>query len=322
MKHQNLSIFIPFSGCKHRCSFCDQQQITGQQQAPSPDQVQKIIQNCVALPSHRAESAQIAFFGGSFTCLPRAQMIAYLEAALPFVEQGCFTGIRLSTRPDGIDRETLALLKHYSVTHIELGAQSMSETVLSRANRGHTPADTENAAAIIREEGFSLGLQMLLGLPGDSFETAFQSAQKLAALSPAEMRLYPVVVFPHTALYQSFLAGTFRPLCVEEALEWTVPIALFLQERGIRLLKVGLHQAPGAVAGAYHPAFGELVRTGMINHRLRAMLPPAPAAIEIPVLPQELSAALGQKRQNLFYWTRLGYRLTFRADPCAPSLLQ
>jgi len=310
MKHRNLAIFIPHAGCKNRCSFCDQSRISGQTVPPTPKQVETILKDCVNSPSHRAALTQIAFFGGSFTCIPTSQMISYLEVSEPFIRNGDFTGIRISTRPDGITREILTLLKRYHVESIELGAQSMSKEVLQAARRGHTPEDTVRAAELIHEYAFDLGLQMLIGLPEDSKIRAMETAQALAKLSPKEMRLYPAVVFPNTQLYDQYKNGQYHPLSIEEALEWTVPIAHYLQNQGIRLLKVGLHQADGAVAGAFHPAFGEMVRTGLWNIRLKSLLPPSPAKITVRVKPQELSVALGQKRSNLEFWKKQGYELT------------
>ncbi len=321
MKHGNLAIFIPHAGCPHRCSFCDQRQISGRQEVPAPEKIKETMERCVNRPGHRADSTQIAFFGGSFTCIPRGQMIAYLETAKAYIDAGHFSGIRISTRPDGISDEILSLLQQYDVRAIELGAQSMDADILRRSNRGHTPEDTVAAARKITEAGIELGLQMLLGLPGDTKEKAMESAQKMAALHPAEMRLYPAVVFPGTDLYQQYLRREYQPLTLEDALDWTVPIACFLEESKIRLLKIGLHQANGAVAGAFHPAFGEMVRTGMWNRHLKEHLPPPPAALTIPVHPSELSIALGQKKKNLQFWAEEGYRLQFIADPKSHRLL-
>lgn len=313
MKHANLSIFIPHAGCKHRCTFCNQNRISGQISAPSLQEIQEMIRTCVESPKHRADSTQIAFFGGSFTCIPRDQMIAYLKLASEYVESGLFCGIRISTRPDGIDREILDILKRYHVTHIELGAQSMDPSILLQARRGHTPEDTINAAQMIRNAGFVLGLQMLIGLPGDSKETAFRTAKQLAALQPHEMRLYPISVFPDTVLYEQYQRGDYQPLTTMQAVDWIVPIAAYLEDRSIRLLRIGLHQADGAVAGAFHPAFGELVKTGLFNLKLSNLLPPPPADLIIQVSKNMLSIANGQKRSNLLYWQQRGYNIKFKA---------
>lgn len=321
MKHANLSIFIPFAGCGHRCSFCDQNRITGAAAPPTPEEVYNLISTCASRATLVSALAQIAFFGGSFTCIPTEQMVAYLEVAAPFVERGAFSGIRISTRPDGINEEILTLLKRYHVTSIELGAQSMDPEVLRLANRGHSSDDTVIASQLIHAAGFSLGLQMLIGLPGDTKEKALRTAEQLAALNPSEMRLYPAVVFPHTDLYRAYINGSYRPLSVEEALDWCIPIASYLTDRSITLLKVGLHQADSAVAGAFHPAFGEMVRTGLFNLKLEKRLPPQPCALTIKVAPQELSIANGQKKQNLQYWAQRGYQVTFIPDPDASPLL-
>ncbi len=315
MKHANLAIFIPHIGCPHRCTFCDQHRISGQNKAPTPNEIDIMIKNCVNQPYHRADLTQIAFFGGSFTCIPREQMIAYLEIAGHYVKNGFFSGIRISTRPDGIDSETLSILKEYGVDTIELGAQSMNNDVLKLSERGHTAEDTVRAANLIKEAAFTLGLQMLLGLPGDTKEKSIQTARRLAALTPQEMRLYPAVVFPGTELYKQYKSGSYRPLTVDEAINWTVPIAEYLQKHNIHLLKVGLHQADGAVAGAFHPAFGELVRTGIWNNRLEKKLPSSPSTLSILVQPTEISIALGQKRHNLQYWKERGYSLRITTNP-------
>ena len=225
MKHSNLSIFIPFAGCPHQCTFCDQHRITGINRFPNDTEIQEKIKLCVSRPNHRNDLTQIAFFGGSFTCIPRDQMMHLLEIAAPYIEKGFFSGIRISTRPDGIDRETLKILKDHHVTAIELGAQSMDPLVLQKAKRGHSPEDTVRASNLIHEAGISLGLQMLPGLPGDTAEKAYDSALKLIALRPAEMRVYPAIVFPGTVLYNQYKNGSYRPLTVNEALEWTIPIA-------------------------------------------------------------------------------------------------
>lgn len=320
MKHSNLSIFIPFAGCPHQCTFCDQHRITGINRFPNDTEIQEKIKLCVSRPNHRNDLTQIAFFGGSFTCIPRDQMMHLLEIAAPYIEKGFFSGIRISTRPDGIDRETLKILKDHHVTAIELGAQSMDPLVLQEAKRGHSPEDTVRASNLIHEAGISLGLQMLPGLPGDTAEKAYDSALKLIALRPAEMRVYPAIVFPGTVLYNQYKNGSYRPLTVNEALEWTIPIADEILKNGIQLLKVGLHQADGAVAGSFHPAFGEMVRTGIFNRRLKEQLGTV-GSYTLPIHPKELSIALGQKKSNLQYWKNLGYTLQFEVDEHTPLYL-
>ena len=136
----------------------------------------------------RAGNTEIAFFGGSFTAIDRSYMLSLLEAAKPYLSR--FHGIRLSTRPDYIDEEVLALLKAYGVTAIELGAQSMDNSVLELNQRGHTAEDVINAARLIRSHGFSLGLQMMTGLYGAAPETDIATAEQFIAILDWWMRWY------------------------------------------------------------------------------------------------------------------------------------
>ena len=185
-------------------------------------------------------------------------------------------GIRLSTRPDCIDDYVLTQLKKYGVTAIELGAQSMSEDVLLRSNRGHTSDDTRRAAKLIRDHGFSLVLQMMTGLPGDDRETSVYTARELIALKPDGVRIYPAVVLPRTKMWDMAEEGTYIPQSVDEAVGVCSEIIPMFVREGISVLRVGLMDneilAGGNVKGAYHPALGELCYAEVFYNAARQIL--------------------------------------------------
>ena len=321
MRERRLPFFIPHEGCPHRCSFCDQRAISGVQRPPAPQQV---AARCDALlpPPGGGAGVEIAFFGGSFTAIPRRQMLADLQAVQPFLDAGRAEGIRISTRPDAIDGGILALLARCRVRAIELGAQSMDDAVLARNGRGHTAQQTRDAAGRIRAAGFSLGLQMMVGLPGekDPARAAQETASALAALRPDTMRVYPVLVLRGTPLARWAAQGLYHPLTVEQAVQATAPLLELFEERGIRLIRVGL-QDDGAlrqnlVAGPYHPAFRQLCESALYRGALaRALEGRAPGAYRVLVAPGRVSDAVGQRRGNLAFFAARGYRLT--AAPCA-----
>lgn len=276
-KHINIPIFIPHEGCPNDCVFCNQRTITGQNNCADRD-IKKEIDKALSTYEGKAENAEIAFFGGSFTGIDRALMIRLLDDAYEYVKSGKVSSIRLSTRPDYIDEDILDILKARGVTHIELGIQSASDRVLYASKRGHTFAHTEKACRLVNKYGFILGGQMMVGLPSSTVEDEIHTAKKIAELGCKEARIYPTVVFYDTELCRMAKSGTYTPLSVDEAVErcYAAYHALTThpanKDGHIKILRIGLHASENLAdeskvyAGANHPAMGELV----MNRKYRA----------------------------------------------------
>ena len=300
-----IPVFVPHWGCPHACVFCNQRSITGQRKNATAEDVQQAIMTAAAfLP--KGEKRQLAFYGGSFTAIPAKEQETLLEAAQPYLARGEISSIRLSTRPDAIDEETLARLRCFGVETVELGAQSMDEEVLRLAGRGHTAADVERASRLIREAGFSLVLQMMTGLPGDTPEKDLETARRLIACKPDGVRIYPTVIVRGTALYELWRAGKYREHTVEDAVEVCARLLQLFERAGIEVLRVGLNPTEElsggeAAAGAYHPALGELVRSRIYRSRAEELLAGiAPGSrVTLTVGKGKTSQMTGQHRQNL-----------------------
>ncbi len=304
-KHTNIAVFVPHNGCPHTCSFCNQRTISGQSAQPLPDEVAALLADDLERLNSRggaAEGRELAFFGGSFTAIDREYMISLLSAAQPYFGRS-ISGIRCSTRPDCINGAILDTLQNYGVTAIELGAQSMDDRVLSLNQRGHTAAQVEQAAGLIRERGIELGLQMMTGLYGDTDEGALSTAHLLAALRPATMRIYPTVVLRGTELARLYESGEYIPQTVEQAVELCSSLLELLESKGIRIIRLGLHASDDVeqnyLAGAYHPALRELCQSRIYLRRMLALLNENSSITGFAVHPRELSKALGQHRSNV-----------------------
>ena len=321
-RHFTIPVFIPMEACPFHCIFCDQQRISGRTVKPSASEVVDILnQHLSTLPLKNAE-IEVGFFGGTFTGLPPEEQRSYLQSVTPFIESGRIQGIRLSTRPDFISAEILALLKEYPVKTIELGAQSMDDEVLKRSGRGHTAADTVNASAMILKAGFSLGLQMMIGLPGDSPERSVATAKKIAALGATETRIYPVIVIRNTPLEDLFLKGSFIPPDLEEAILITKNVVRIFDEENVRIIRIGLHPSEGLlnrtdyVAGPFHPSFRELVMTSAWTDRLSTLLNDKPGElVTIRVNPADLHPAIGYYGKNRKILEKHFRTVKFMADP-------
>lgn len=270
-----------------------------------------------------AEQAEIAFFGGSFTAVPRPYMLELLEAACPFVQSGRFAGIRLSTRPDAVDDEVLAVLKRYGVTTVELGAQSMDDRVLKRCGRGHTAEQVAEAARCIKRAGLRLGLQMMTGLPGDTDAGALETARQLAELHPDCVRIYPTVVLEHTPLAEWYRKGQYSPQTEEQAVALCARLLTFFEERRIPVIRLGLHAEPALtehrLAGPFHPAFRERVESRRYRQRVQELLGNTKArAVVVTVHPTRISQVTGQKKENIRAWQAQGYTVRVASDAALP----
>ena len=323
-KHKNLSVFVPHAGCPNQCSFCDQRSISGTQNPPTAQEVTEICDRY--LPEADGADYEIAFFGGSFTAIDREYMTSLLAAAYPFVQQGRAMGIRISTRPDCISGEILDILKQYGVTSIELGAQSMQNDVLAMNLRGHTAEDVERASALIKEYGFSLGLQMMTGLYGQKnyMEYALDTATKFVALQPDTVRIYPTVTLKNTLLEQKFKSGEYAPPSLEETVKICAELMEVFEKADIRIIKMGLHADTGLegkiVAGPYHPAFRELCLSRRCLGRIKKQLTNSDRKeYIIKVNPKELSQWKGQKNSNINSLCSMGYSVQIVADSAVPQ---
>ena len=307
MKHKNIAIFVPHAGCPHRCAFCDQHTITGHPAPPAPDEVEAVCREAVAsFSADERAAAEIAFFGGSFTALPRGYMTALLEAAAPYAAK-C-RGIRLSTRPDAVDASVLETLHQYGVTAVELGAQSMDDAVLAANGRGHTAADVSRASDLIRAAGMELGLQIMPGLYTADAASDRRTVEAVCAIGPDTVRIYPTVILKGTRLAALHASGAYVPRPFDEMVTETAAAMETFRARGIRVIKVGLHASDGvsaeAVGGYYHPAFRELCESRLYRARIEAALtgirPGETCAVRVH--PRCISKAVGQKRANVRYF--------------------
>lgn len=301
-----IPVFVPHWGCPNDCVFCNQRRITGQRVSATAETVKTAIENAALLPA--GVKRQLAFYGGSFTAIPAAEQEELLSAGKAALDAGQISAIRLSTRPDAVDEAVLSRLRRYGVETVELGAQSMDGEVLRLSGRGHTPEDVERASRLLKEGGFRLILQMMTGLPGDSPEKDIATAERLIALRPDGVRIYPTVIVRDTALYDLWRSGRYAEHTVEEAVQVCARLLPLFEAAGIPVIRLGLNPTEelsggGAVGGAYHPALGELVKSRLCRERLEETLSALPGAkrVTLGVHPSLLSQMLGQKRENVRY---------------------
>lgn len=257
--HRNLPFFVPFAGCTHRCLFCSQDKITGKKERFDTERELQAFDAMMQNAGDLSDTVnQIAFFGGSFTNLPRERMIGLLTRANAWLERGTAQSIRISTRPDCIDKEIVSLLAEYHVTDVELGIQSMDDGVLSASRRGHTADDTRRAAELLADADIRLTGQMMLGLPTSDLQKELYTAEEICLLGAAESRIYPTVVFGGTPLYDMTCSGGYTPLDNETAAKRAAQCIDIFLSHGVRILKIGLQSSQALTGAPYGPTDGSI----------------------------------------------------------------
>jgi histone acetyltransferase (RNA polymerase elongator complex component) len=300
-----IPIFLPYLGCGQRCLFCNQK-VTAKE-VPSPSSVQTFIEASLAsLPSDGKErEKQVAFYGGSFTAIPEGEQILYLKAVQPFLTSGLIDSIRISTRPDALDEEILQTLKEHGVKTMELGVQSMIDEVLLLSERGHSSEDVTSAVSRLKRWGFEVGLQLMIGLPGDTFDRFLQTLNRVIELKPDFVRIHPTLVLKGAPLESLWSGGRYFPLSLDEAIRWLKKGILKLEEASIPVARVGLQPTEelerDLLAGPYHPALHQLIDSAIFYDMAQHLLQVTPNGSQAIFVcsPREISNLRGQRNKNI-----------------------
>jgi histone acetyltransferase (RNA polymerase elongator complex component) len=319
-----IPFFISHQGCPHTCVFCDQRAISGSRgNLPDRQQIRSAIASWQRSAGGRP--LEVAFFGGSFTALPEQVQDELLAPVHPFLESGVVRSIRVSTRPDCLDGAVVRRLAGQGVAVIEVGVQSMDDAVLALSGRGHDAAASEAALRCIRKEGLVAGAQLMPGLPGDTPAGALRSLERVIAAGAAFVRLYPVVVLVGTELARRYQAGEYRPLDRDQGIALCKQLLHKAMRAGIDVIRIGLQAGDGlnsatVLAGCWHPALGQLVRSELYFDLLRQLTAPLPGNVPFGVTchPSRLSDVIGQKRHNLARLRPSGASIIVRPDESIP----
>ena len=311
-KNYIIPIFVPHLGCPNDCTFCNQKKISGQKKNITKQDVKSIIDYYLDNFKEADKKIEVAFFGGSFTGIQKEIQEELLSAAYEYIEKGKVHGIRISTRPDYIDKDILKFLKMYKVETIELGVQSTNDFILSKCKRGHTFNDVKKASKLIRKYKFNLGHQMMVGLPDSTQKDEIVTAKDLIKLRPKMVRIYPVLVIKDTKLEEDFQNGEYLPNTLEQAVETSAILLKMFEKKKIDVIRIGLqstdeicnpeNETSQVVAGPYHPAFRQLVESRIyyeeISEKIKKLNNKV-KSIKVIVNGKSINNFVGHKRENV-----------------------
>lgn len=313
MKNQYvIPIFVPHLGCPNDCIFCNQKSISGQKKNITKEEVKNTIDNYLKNIKDKKAIKEIAFFGGSFTAIDENLQEELLKVAYNYIKGGLIDSIRISTRPDCINKKTLKRLKRYKVKTIELGVQSANNYILKRSNRGHTFEDVKKASRLIRWYGFTLGHQMMVGLPESTRIDEINTAKELIKLKPKMIRIYPVLVIRNTKLEKEYEKGIYEPITLVQAVEICKELVRMFANKNIDVIRIGLqstqeisdprNKESEVVSGPYHPAFRQLVESSMWYEAIVSKIKKLNVKVkevEVTVNPIDANNVIGHKKENV-----------------------
>ena len=311
-KEYIIPIFVPHLGCPNACVFCNQTKISGEKRQVTAKDVKETIEYYLSNFKTEDNYVEVAFFGGSFTAIDIEKQKELLEAAYEYIKNGKVKSIRISTRPDAINKDILKMLKKYKVKTIELGVQSANNYILKISKRGHTFEDVKKASKLIRWHGFILGHQMMVGLPESTKLDEINTAKALIKLKPKIVRIYPVLVIKQTELEEMTKKDEYTPLTVVQAVERCKDVATLFNKKKIKIIRIGLqntdeitdpnNENSQVVAGPYHPAFRQLVESAMWYDAIVAKIKKFNTKVklvEIRANPEDVNNIIGHKRENV-----------------------
>lgn len=309
-----IPIFVPHRGCPFDCVFCNQKKITGLSTDVTKKDVEETIEKFIKTIPDNNKNLEVAFFGGSFTAIDLNIQRELLEAVYKYKKKGLIDRIRLSTRPDFIDDERLLLLKEYDVDVIELGVQSMDEEVLRESNRGHSTSDVRDAVELIKKYEFTLGLQMMIGLLGDTKTKSIDTGIEIIKLKPDFVRIYPTLVIKDTYLEKLLSIEKYKPLTIEETVEISCDLLMLFRYYRIPVIRIGLQPTENinldndVVAGPFHPSIRQLVESRIYRIILEEYFMKYSVKdkdITVEINNKEVSNFVGQKKENLKFLEKL-----------------
>ncbi|MGI6455323.1 MAG: elongator complex protein 3 [bacterium] len=313
-----LPLYLPHLGCRHLCVYCNQPLTVGHAE-DQPGWNRRLEE---AFSTSSRQEWELAFYGGTFSALSQGEMEQCFAQIALYQKDPRVTGIRISTRPDAVESNTLKYLWQRGVRTIELGVESLDDRVLQKSGRGHTSETAIQACHRVKEFGFRTGIHLMCGLPRQNTDSWRETVDTAVTLPIDMVRIAPTLVLKGTALEQLYRRGTFQPITLEEAIQQCMYGYRKFYAQGIAIVRVGLSLSDDSgsgedkiIAGPWHPALRHEVEARLVREKVLTVLSDRTES-EIRVHPRDISIVLGEKKCNPAFWSeKLGSSLTIRQEP-------
>ncbi len=307
-----VPVFLPHLGCGQRCTYCNQNLITDSAGTYG------LEERIASLLAPFETPVEVALYGGNPLGLESTALERLLSLFEPYEEK--ITRLRISAKPKPVSRSAIRVLKEHRVRTIELGTPTFNDRILDMLSRGHTSEDSRNALMLMKEEGFETGMQVMVGLPGETDDDLYETVSAIVSLAPSFIRIYPLVVIEETPLFEQFASGSFIPDALDTAVAKAAFIYASAWTHGISTIKMGLTENPALKAkiagGPYHPAFGYLAKSEAFRLAVTNKCEKIGVKGEVllHVCPGDVAHLVGNRRSNLEKLNSGAVSITWNTD--------
>ncbi|HVH95715.1 MAG TPA: tRNA uridine(34) 5-carboxymethylaminomethyl modification radical SAM/GNAT enzyme Elp3, partial [Bacillus sp. (in: firmicutes)] len=136
-------------------------------------------------------------------------------------------GLTIETKPDYCKLNHINTMLELGATRIEIGVQSLNNTVLKAVNRGHDINDIFESFYLAKNCGYKIAAHMMPGLPQSSLDQDINDFKKLFEddrLKPDMLKIYPTLVIKNTGLYKLYETKRYNSYSTEDLVKILVEI--------------------------------------------------------------------------------------------------
>ena len=274
MKKYVIPVILPYTEQKADWIF-DNQRISAQKDDLNKEKLEELIKKHLTKIEDMDEHCyvEVAFVGCDFTNLNNNLQEELLDTLQKYIRMERVDSIRVSIRPNNINKKTIKMLKKYKVKTIELEVYSTNDYILKRIGMKYTYKDIKRASRMIRFNRFKLGHKITLGLPDSTKIDDINTAKNLIKLKTSIVSINPVLVIKGTPLEKECNEMKYKPLAVVQAIETCKELVKIFNEKNIEIIAIGFEPLDSdveqeefsekVIAGPFHPAFRQKVESSL-----------------------------------------------------------
>ena len=313
MKKYIIPVILPYIKQKEDWIF-DNQKISEQKEELNKEKLEELIKKHLIKIEEMDEHCyvEVAFVGCDFTSLNQNIQEELLETLQKYIRMERIDSIRVSIRPNNINKKTIKMLKKYKVKTIELEVYSTNDYILKRMGMKYTYKDIKKASRMIRFNRFKLGHKITLGLPDSTKIDDINTAKTLIKLKTSIVSINPVLVIKDTPLEKECKEMKYKHLAVVQAIETCKELVKIFNEKNIEIIAIGFEPLDSEVeqeefsekviAGPFHPAFRQQVESSLwydaIVNKIKKLNTKV-MGVEVTVNPLDTNNVIGYKQENI-----------------------